>query len=293
MAALRSRRPGRSPTPKRGGGSMPRLAHIKLSGGVGGGEQVQVSGKSLMFALTGVVLTVGAAIAGAAFLGSSLFDAREAFARTADAAAANVGFEIGAIEIAGVSDARADEVRALIAEGARESMLSLDPMAVKAQVESLDWVASVQVRRLWPSTLHVAIERRQAYALWQEGGEVSVIDFNGERLLAERAADHANLPLVVGAGAGPAAEALLITLEELPELRARLKAFVRVSDRRWNAELKSGVVIALPEQGAPDALRRLERLQTSQALLERPLATLDMRAPGLLAVRVRAPRGGA
>ncbi len=128
MAALRSRRPGRSSVSKRASsGSMPRLAHIKLSGGVGGGEQVQVSGKSLMIALAGMVLTIGAAIAGAAWLGSSLFDAREAFARTSDAAAASVGFEIGAIEVAGVSGARADEVRALIAAESGQSMLSLDP----------------------------------------------------------------------------------------------------------------------------------------------------------------------
>ena len=235
MAAMRSRRPGRE-QPKRGRrnappSDMPRLARIKLSGGIGG-DDVQVSGKSLAFALTGAVLVCGAAIAGAAWLGSSLFDAREAFARTADSAAANVGFEIGEIEIAGISGARAQEVRAVIVPEGRNSILSLDPADVKARVESLDWVAGVRVRRLWPTTLVVEVERRQAYARWQEDGEISVIDYNGERLLAERASDHAELPLVIGPGAGPAAEQLLITLEDLPQLRGRLRALVRVGERR-------------------------------------------------------------
>lgn len=289
MAALRARRPA---APKRGRRNaapihedMPRLARIKLSGGVGG-DDVRVSGKSLMLALTGAVLFVGAAIAGAAWLGSSLFDAREAFARTADSAAANAGFEIAEIEIAGVSGARAAEVRAMIVPEGRRSVLSLDPREVKARVESLDWVQSARVRRLWPSTLLVRVERRQAYARWQADGEISVIDFNGERLLAERAADHPELPLVVGAGAGPAAEPLLIALEDLPGLRARLKALVRVGERRWNVELVSGTTIALPEEGAPRALAQLEALQAAHALLDRPLAALDMRAPGRLAVRV-------
>jgi cell division protein FtsQ len=271
---------------------MPRLARIKLSGGVGG-EHVQVSGRSLALALTGAVLFAGAAIAGAAFLGSSLFDAREAFARTADSAAANVGFEIADIEIAGVSGARAEEVRALVVPEGRNSILSLDPAAVKARIESLDWVSAARVRRLWPSKLVVEVQRRQAYARWQEDGEISVIDANGERLLAERAADHPELPLVVGAGAGPSAEPLLIALEDLPELRARLRAFVRVGDRRWNVKLNSGTTIALPEQGAPQALARLEALQIQHALLDRPMASLDMRAPGRLAVRIHPELEGA
>jgi cell division protein FtsQ len=276
---------------------MPRLARIKLSGGLAG-ETVKVSGKSLMLALTGVVFFLGAGIAGAAWLGSSLFDAREAFARGADGMAAGAGFEIDAIEIAAMpnapelTDARKSEVRQLIVPDGRHSLLALDPSAVQARIESLDWVASARVRRLWPSTLVVEVERRQSYARWQEDGEISVIDANGERLLAERAADHPDLPLVIGRGAGPAAQPLLIALEGLPELRARLHSLVRVGDRRWNVELVNGATIALPQEGAVEALARLERLQAEYALLDRPLAQLDMRAPGRLAVRVHPALAG-
>jgi cell division protein FtsQ len=265
---------------------MSRLAMIKLSGGLSA-EDAQVSGKSLALALGGLVFFCGAAVAGAAWMGNSLFDAREAFERAADGAAAEIGFAINEIEIAGVSGARAEEVRAVIVPDGRQSILSLDPADVKARIESLDWVAAARVRRMWPSTLEVEVERRQAYARWQEDGEIAVIDANGERLLAERAADHGELPLVVGAGAGPAAEPLLIALEELPQLRQRLRALVRVGDRRWNMELTSGASVALPEEGAAIALAQLEALQSAHLLLDRPVAMLDMRTPGRLAVRVR------
>lgn len=293
MASVRARRSGggrgrrHAPTP----GPMPRLAAIKLSGGLSGSD-VQVSGRSLALALTGAVFFLGAGIAGAAWLGSSLFDAREALARSADAAAANVGFGIHEVEIAAmpnapeITDARVAEVRALIVPEGRHSILSLDPDAVKTRVESLDWVAEARVRRLWPSTLRVEVTRRQEYALWQEGDQVSVIDSNGERLLAERAADHPDLPRVVGEGAGPAAEPLLIALEDLPQVRARLQQLVRIGDRRWNVELTSGATVALPEDGAVEALARLEALQAEYALLDRPVDLLDMRARGRLAVRV-------
>lgn len=303
MAAVRARRGGRMPPepPPRGKRrraapapsyeSMPRLARIKLSGGITG-DDVKVSSKSLVLALAGMVIFLGAGVAGAAWLGSSLFDAREAFARGADGVVAGAGFEIDAIEVAAMpdapllTDARKHEVRALIVPEGRHSLLALDPEDVQARVESLDWVAAARVRRLWPSTLVVEVERRQSYARWRENGQVSVIDMNGERLLTERAADHPDLPLVVGAGAGPAAQPLLIALEGLPEVRARLDALVRVGDRRWNVELENGATIALPEEGAVEALARLETLQADYALLDRPLAQLDMRAPGRLAVRI-------
>lgn len=293
MAAVKARRPrGGGEPPKRGrryapspSGDMPRLARIKLASGWAS-DNSEVSGRSLMLGLAGIVMFCGAAVAGAAWLGSSLFDAREAFERTADATAANIGFAVGDITVTGISGARAQEVREIVIPEGRRSMLSLDPDAVKARVESLDWVASARVRRLWPSTLAIEVERRQAYARWQEDGEVSVIDYNGERLLTERAADHSDLPLVVGRGAGPAAEPLLITLEDLPQLRARLDALVRVGERRWNLKLKSGAIIALPEDNPGRALEQLELLQTQHALLDRPVTAFDMRAPGRLAVRV-------
>lgn len=302
MAAMRARRPGRGgqEPPKRGRRaapvvppyeSMPRIARIKLSGGLSG-DDVQVTGKSLIVGLAGMVLFLGAGIAGAAWLGSSLFDAREAVARTADSAAASIGFEIENIEVAGVSGARAQEVRAVIVPDGRRSVLSLDPIDVKARVERLDWVQSAQVRRLWPSTLVVEVERRRAYALWRDDGELSVIDSNGQRLTAESVADHQGLPLVVGANAGPAARPLLVALENLPNVRARLKQIVRVNNRRWNVELASGAIVVLPEEGAELALARLETLHAEHALLDRPVAALDMRAPGRLAVRVHPELAG-
>lgn len=308
MPAVRARRPGRGAEPPKRGrrkspppaldyGPMPRLARIKLSGGLTA-DHMQVSSKSLMLALTGAVLFVGAAIAGAAWLGSSLFDVREAMARAADSAAANAGFVIADIEVAplpdapSISPARAAEVRRIVAPADRRSILSLDPEQVRARIESLDWVASARVRRLWPSTLKVEVERRQEYALWRDGGELSVIDVNGARLVEEQPADHPDLPLIVGSGAGPAAEPLLVALESLPELRARLGALVRVNERRWNVELRSGMIIALPEEGAAEALARLEALHARYALLDRPVAQLDMRAPGRLAVRVHPELAG-
>jgi cell division protein FtsQ len=271
---------------------MPRLARIKLSGGLSP-DDVQVTGKSLALALTGAVMFVGIAIAGAAWLGPSLFDAREAFARSADAAVANAGFEIDRIDVAAIagsaelSEAREQEVRALIVPDGRHSILALDPEAVRARVESLDWVARARVRRLWPSTLVVDVERRQEYAVWEgDDGLHAVIDLNGRRIETERAGDHPRLLRIRGRGAGPAAQPILRALEDLPQLSARIDHLERIGERRWDVHLRSGALVALPQEAAPEALANLERLQLRYALLDRALTRIDMRAPGRLAVRI-------
>ena len=305
MAAVRARRPGggrgseppprgkrRRPQAVAGYESMPRLARIKLSGGLAP-DDVQVSGRSLAMALTGGVLFLGIAVAGAAWLGSSLFDASEAFARSADATVANAGFQIEEIQVAQlpgtpeISEAREQEVRALIVPEGRHSILALDPQEVKLRVESLDWVANARVRRLWPSSVLVEVERRQEYAIWlDESRQRAVIDANGERLLTERVEDHPNLLRVVGRGAGPAAPPILAALESMPEVRERTTELVRIGDRRWDLHLASGAVVALPEERVLDALAQLQRLHQQYALLDRPVVRLDMRAAGRLAVRV-------
>ncbi|MES1200600.1 MAG: cell division protein FtsQ/DivIB [Pseudomonadota bacterium] len=290
MAAMKARRAGRrlqkKEPPPRSHAGMPRLATIKLEGAFKG--EPQVDGKSLALALTGLVLFAGAAIAGAAWMGGSLFDARQAFERSADAAAAGAGFAVQHVDVEGqgLAAARIAEVRAAIGPQSGQSLLAFDPGAVKARVESLDWVAEAKVRRVWPSTLQVQVRRRQEFARWQENGVISVIDANGERLLSERAVDHPNLPLVVGRGAGPQAEPLLAAMEGLPQVRAHTAALVRVNDRRWNLQLDSGTVVKLPEQAPEVALARLETLQTDHRLLDRPVAELDLRVPGRLSVRV-------
>jgi len=92
---------------------------------------------------------------------------------------------------------------------------------------------------------------------------------------------------------GAGAEPLLIALESLPQLRAHLKELVRIGDRRWNIELNNGAVVALPEDGAPQAMAQLEALQSQYSLLDRPVAGIDLRTPGRMAVRVRAELAGA
>ncbi len=90
---------------------------------------------------------------------------------------------------------------------------------------------------------------------------------------------------MVGAGAPVAAATLLDALTARPDLQSRVIAAVRVGDRRWNLRLNTGADVLLPEGHEVAALDRLETLEKTHALLDRPLQVVDMRLPDRLVIR--------
>ena len=101
-----------------------------------------------------------------------------------------------------------------------------------------------------------------------------------------------HLPLVVGAGAPVPAAVLLDAIRERPALTGRVVAAVRVAERRWNLRMKNNADVMLPEGHEIAALDRLIQLQQTQAILDRPLSTIDLRLPDRLVVRPRADAKG-
>ncbi len=96
------------------------------------------------------------------------------------------------------------------------------------------------------------------------------------------------LPQIVGAGAPAAAAELLDALTERPLLAEKVSASVRVGERRWNLRLTNGIDVYLPEGHVAVALDKLIQLQHEHAVLDRPLAVIDLRLPDRLVMRPRA-----
>lgn len=159
----------------------------------------------------------------------------------------------------------------------------------RARIERLTWVQNATVERRLPGTVVVTLIERRPFAVWQSGGRFQLIDRAGQ-VVAEQdpvkdAAAFSVLPLVVGPGAPEAAAALLDQLASLPLLRSRVVAAIRVGERRWNLRLSTGADVLLPEGNELAAMQRLLELQSSQALLDRPVQILDMRGGDRLVVR--------
>lgn len=106
---------------------------------------------------------------------------------------------------------------------------------------------------------------------------MSVIDENGVALSERKVADYATLPLIVGYGGAEKTRGLLEQLAKWPGIGARMKAAVRVADRRWNIKLRNEIEIKLPQEGMAAALEKLAELDRDQGLLSRDIKSVDLR----------------
>ncbi len=180
-------------------------------------------------------------------------------------------------------------LRAALGVSKGDKLLGFSLEAARARIERLTWVQRATVERRLPGTIVVQITERRPFAVWQTGGRFVLIDRAGQ-IVADQdpvkdAAAFAVLPLVVGPGAPEHAAALLDQLAARPELRTRVVAAIRVGERRWNLRLSNGADVLLPEGAEAPAMTRLMELHTAQALLDRPLQSLDLRLPDRLVVR--------
>jgi cell division protein FtsQ len=202
-------------------------------------------------------------------------------------ATAAAGLRINDVVIQGRANTPESLLRAAIGVSRGDPILGFSVEMARQRIETLSWVEHATVERRLPSTLVVYLQERRPFAVWQNQGKFVLIDRTGQVVANENLAEFHQLPLVVGPGAPAAAAPLLDTLTDHPDLQKRITAVVRVGERRWNLRLSNGADVMLPEGHEAQAIDRLMQLQQDHALLDRPLAAIDMRLGDRLVVRPR------
>jgi cell division protein FtsQ len=195
------------------------------------------------------------------------------------------GFRIASIALAGERHLSREEVLSSAGITQRTSLLFLDAAEVRARLKSNPWIAEATVLKLYPGRLHIAVTERQAFALWQKDGKVSLISADGT-VLEPYQSSFTSLPLVVGAGAQLRAKNFLARLAEYPTLRGQLRAAVLVAERRWNLFLSNGIEVRLPEDNSEQALDLLLKLNRDDKLMSRDITAIDLRLPDRVTVRL-------
>lgn len=171
-----------------------------------------------------------------------------------------------------------------------EPLMAVDPAAARGRLEALPWVKEATVERRLPDTIHIRLVERTPIAMWQHDGRYSLVDPDG-RVIDGDVSAYTNLPQIAGAGAPEAASDLFTMLAAAPSLGPRVKAAVRVGQRRWDLwvdDLRAGrgVVVHLPEANPTDALQRLITLEGQQQVLERDITGVDLRISDRLVVQL-------
>jgi cell division protein FtsQ len=203
-----------------------------------------------------------------------------------DGAANAAGFRIVSIALAGNHHVTREEVLATAGVTGATSLLFLDVGETRERLKTNPWIADATVLKLYPGELQIGIKEREAFALWQKDGQVSVIADDGTVLEPFVAPGLIRLPLVVGRGAETRAKEFLALLDRYPAMRDFVRASVLVGERRWNLRLKNGIDVRLPESDVASALERLVALDREKNLITRDILAIDLRLPDRVTVRL-------
>jgi cell division protein FtsQ len=196
-----------------------------------------------------------------------------------------LGFRTKAVHVQGVPTAAQRDILNAVAIYKDAPILGLDLEALRQRVETVGWVKQAKVIRLLPDTIVIAATPRNLQAVWQFEGVDRVVDADGRVVPEADPGRFTDLPLVVGAGAGDQAGAILPLIRQRPQLMAQMEALIRVDGRRWDLRLKDGGIIQLPAEGADSALIQLDQLEQKARVIELGFERIDLRDPDLVAVR--------
>lgn len=195
----------------------------------------------------------------------------------AQSTTAAVGFAIEDVRVSGNEQTSEIDILQLLGLDGTTSLVALDIDAARRKLSALPWVEYAEVRKVYPRTIEVNLKERKAFAIWQHGSDLSLIEKTGAIIAPLKDNKFASLPLFVGRDAEVAAATFAQEMDKWPQLQSRVRAYVRVSSRRWDLHLDNGIVLKLPEDDIPSALALLARLEKDQGVLERDIAAVDLR----------------
>ena len=230
----------------------------------------------------GLMLTVGL-FAATALYGMALGGH---YPRVVQSFTAHSGFAVDDVRVSGNREVSDIDILQVLSLDGWTSLIGLGADKVRESVVAMPWVESATVRKIYPTTLEIALVEKQPFAIWQHDGELSLVERTGAPIVPFTSERFASLPLVVGEGAAAHAADIVSLVASYPALAERVRGYVRIADRRWDLRLDNGVVLKLPETGEARALEWLMSLDASDELLSRDIGAVDLRLSDRLVVQL-------
>lgn len=175
------------------------------------------------------------------------------------------------------------------------SYWSLDLAGARRAFESVPWVRSAVVRRIWPDRLAVRLEEHRPAALWEgEGGAERLVNTHGEVFEANLGdVEDETLPTLRGPE-GSSARLLALLQRLAPEfapLDAAIGTLAMSSRGSLRAELDDGAEIELGRGSDDEIVERTRRFVATVTQVtsryQRPIVSADLRHHEGYAVKLK------
>lgn len=194
----------------------------------------------------------------------------------------------------------AAELQQRLAGVAAGNFLSVNVEAIRHAAQTLPWVRTVTVRRVWPDTVRVEVTEQLAIASWGETGAdpgavpgavqgTGLLNNSGALFTPDRTSFPDGLPEIRGPrGAHSALLAHYYAMNQaLLPLRLRVTRLTQDERRAFHLRLDNGTELAL---GRADSYARLMRFVRAWPTLQArglPVVAVDLRYSNGLAVRLK------
>ncbi|MBB5073154.1 cell division protein FtsQ [Bartonella callosciuri] len=192
-------------------------------------------------------------------------------------AASDIGFVVTDVDISGNKRLVKQEVLKILGLDTAASIFTFNVDRARFLLEKQAWVQSANVQKIYPNRVLISVVEREPYAVWQHDGMMDIIDNTGRVIVPFQGRMVRDLPLVVGQGAQNTAKMFIQALSAYPQLYSRVRAYVRVGDRRWDLVLDNGIRVMLPENDALERLSFLVKSGIAQDLFSRDVLCVDLR----------------
>lgn len=177
-----------------------------------------------------------------------------------------------------------DDLVAAVTPHAKGGFMSVDVAKIREAGQALPWVKVIQVKRIWPDSLHLVVEEQEAIAQW---GDDALVNQQGDLFFPTKK----GFPEALVQLSGPKGSHHLVAKQfsDVSELFDPLGLSVQkieMNERRaWTIKLNNGLNIML---GRMDSELRLQRFYDAFSTVLQPykdsITKVDMRYTNGLAV---------
>lgn len=197
----------------------------------------------------------------------------------------DLGLRVATVTLEGRTHAPRPEVAAAVGLKVGDPIFSFHPETVRQRLVALPWIRDAEVERRLPDSVSIRIHERTPFALWQRQGVLSLVDEDGAVITRRGLERFRSLVVIVGEDAPRHAASLFQALSGDPELFMRVRAAVRVGERRWDVRLDNDVDVRLPEGDTAAAWLRLAEIERRYGVLAAGVSAVDLRTADWLVLR--------
>lgn len=182
-----------------------------------------------------------------------------------------------------------DLIEQNLGQGLSGGFFSMNLYQVQNSLQSLSWVKSTSVRRVWPHAIEINITEHKPLAIWKE----RYLSPEGQ-LFVTQLSDVQRAKLLEAEGPDAASQLVAEQIPVVQQWFAPLGWTVKkvvLSDRySWQVGFTNGAVVELGRADTPSALEeRVRRLEQSMAFVQENIgdtgAYIDLRYPNGFAMR--------